>query len=45
MLRICLLGPFRIERNGQAIPRQEWARPKDRALLNRRELTNPSIPV
>jgi DNA-binding SARP family transcriptional activator len=33
MLRICLLGPFRVERDGQAIRRHEWARPKDRALL------------
>lgn len=33
MLRICLLGPFQVERDGQLIPRREWARPKDRALL------------
>ena len=32
-LRISLLGPFRVERDGQVIPRHEWARPKDRALL------------
>ncbi|MCZ7571669.1 MAG: AAA family ATPase [Ardenticatenaceae bacterium] len=33
MLRICLLGPFRVERDGEVIPRREWGRPKDRALL------------
>ncbi|HET8631311.1 MAG TPA: AAA family ATPase [Thermomicrobiales bacterium] len=33
MLRICLLGPFRVERDGREIPSREWARPKDRALL------------
>ena len=33
MLRIYLLGPFRVEHNGQSIPPQEWARPKDRSLL------------
>jgi len=33
MLRICLLGPFRVERDGEPIPRHAWARPKDRALL------------
>lgn len=33
MLRIYLLGPFRVEHNGQPIPPQEWARPKDRSLL------------
>ena len=33
MLRVYLLGPFRVERNGRSIPPQEWARPKDRTLL------------
>ena len=33
MLRICLLGPFRVERDGETIPHRAWARPKDRALL------------
>lgn len=33
MLRIYLLGPFRVERDGRSIPPQEWARPKDRSLL------------
>lgn len=32
-LRIYILGPFRIEREGRPIPPREWARPKDRALL------------
>src|SRR5579859_7642566 len=33
MLRICLLGPFHVERDGQVIPPHAWARPKDRAVL------------
>lgn len=33
MFRISLLGPFQVERDGRVIQRQEWARPKDRALL------------
>src|SRR5579859_2212290 len=33
MLRICLLGPFHVERDGQVIPHHAWARPKDRAVL------------
>ena len=33
VLRICLLGPFRVERDGRVIRSHEWARPKDRALL------------
>src|SRR5688500_18610475 len=33
MLRILLLGPFRVERDGQVISRHAWARPKDRAVL------------
>lgn len=32
-LRIYILGPFRVEHDGRTIPPQEWARPKDRALL------------
>ncbi len=33
MLRIYLLGPFRVQRDEKVIPPQAWARPKDRALL------------
>jgi DNA-binding SARP family transcriptional activator len=33
MVRIFLLGPFEVERDGRVIPAGEWARPKDRALL------------
>ncbi len=33
MLRIYILGPFRVERNDRPISPREWARPKDRALL------------
>jgi DNA-binding SARP family transcriptional activator len=33
MLRICLLGPFHVERDGQVITAHDWVRPKDRAVL------------
>jgi DNA-binding SARP family transcriptional activator len=33
MLRISILGPFLVERDGQVVAPGEWARPKDRALL------------
>lgn len=33
MLRIYLLGPFRVQRDEQVIPPQAWARPKDRGVL------------
>ncbi len=33
MLRIFLVGPFRVELDGQVLPPRAWARPKDRALL------------
>lgn len=33
MLRLYLLGPFRMERDAQEVPASVWARPRDRALL------------
>ena len=33
MLRVYLLGPFKVEHKGRVLTRQEWARPKDRTLL------------